>query len=50
MLGKTELNIEVNTEYLETFERGSWQLEPGDYELRVCLNFGNPGLLVTLKV
>jgi beta-glucosidase len=49
-IGKTELNIEVNTEYLKTYESGSWQLEPGDYELRVCLNFGDPGVSVTLKV
>jgi beta-glucosidase len=50
IVGKTELSVEVNTEYLETFESGSWQLEPGDYELRVCLNFGDPGLSVNLKI
>jgi beta-glucosidase len=49
-VGETELDIKVRREYLESFEGGFWQLEPGDYQLRVCLNFSDPGISVNLKV
>jgi beta-glucosidase len=49
-VGQTQLDIQVRREYLESFEGGSWQLEPGEYQLRVCLNFNDPGLSVNLKI
>ncbi|MEK9578553.1 MAG: glycoside hydrolase family 3 C-terminal domain-containing protein, partial [Aquiluna sp.] len=50
VIGRTEASVEINTDYFKVFEGGEWILEPGDYQLRVCLNFADPGKVLTISV
>ncbi|MEL0261691.1 MAG: glycoside hydrolase family 3 C-terminal domain-containing protein, partial [Aquiluna sp.] len=50
VVGETEVLVDMDTDYLKVFEGGEWVLEPGDYQLRVTLNFAESGKLLTLSV
>jgi len=50
VVGETEVLVDMDTDYLKVFEGGEWVLEPGDYQLRVTLNFAESGKLLTLRV
>jgi beta-glucosidase len=50
VVGETEILVDIDTDYLKVFEGGEWVLEPGDYQLRVTLNFAESGKLLTLSV
>ena len=50
VIGKTEISIEIDTDYLKAYKGGEWILEPGDYQLKVCLNYADAGQALTLSV
>ncbi len=47
-VGKTEVEIEINPDYLAVFENGGWAVESGEYLLRVCTNYADLGVGLTI--